>query len=65
MARALTNEELRMIEEEMVKKNIPRAEIVEHLKDMRGYDPEKHKIIPKGINPKELLEKGRPRNSFR
>ena len=64
MARVLTNEELRMIEEEMTKKNIARPEIAKHLKDMREYNPE-YKIISKGINPKELLEKEKPRNSFR
>jgi len=65
MARALTNEELKMIEEEMAEKNIPRAEIAEHLNDMRNYNPEGHKIAPRGINPKELLKKEMPRNFFR
>ena len=53
MARVLTNEELRMIEEELWEKDVPRAEIAHHLKDMRKFEPGK-KVGFKGMNPEEL-----------
>jgi len=52
MARALTNEELCMIDEELKENKIPRREIAEHIRGMRGYDPRK-KVKFRGINPEQ------------
>jgi hypothetical protein len=66
MARALTNDELRIIDEEMKEqmemkeKDISRHDIAEHLIDMRGYDPSK-KVKLKGAHPEQLGIKGRER----